>query len=315
MFILAAQTSCQHGIGSTACPLPDRPVGFFPTRPPIIYRAAFFTTFSLYGSAPFRSQNFSKSFWTEIAPALIFPQFFRPPRRRLGSPPNLEGRSTAGIAPHRNQAMELNASDKHSSCAPQLGVTRIAFCWEKPLNTHTRRRTSLVWAGCDSTSCSLGWWLDCSASFGGSLSSQHSRSLCSTQPLAGWGVLWPLTLGRLWSLFVQQAGGLQPAHRYAPQAYTAHLVLAIAPQTLRTLTLRCDSAVSFALPIQIQLAHTHGACSALMLNRCPLPAQGRRGLTNESRWLVAPLPLCGFTLQRIALPVPLCCSLGLGHAR
>ena len=94
-----------------------------------------------------------------------------------------------------------------------------------------------------------------------------------------------------WSLFVPLAGGSQPAHKNeSPQTCTAYLVLAIAPQTV-------NQHARFALPIQIQLAHTQGACSASIRNRCPWPAQGfccgcHGPISHtESRWLVAPLAL------------------------
>lgn len=48
--------------------------------------------------------------------------------------------------------MELNASDKHITTGAEA---HIAFGWEKPLNTHTRRRTSLVWAGCNLQAAAL----------------------------------------------------------------------------------------------------------------------------------------------------------------
>lgn len=90
-----------------------------------------------------------------------------------------------------------------------------------------------------------------------------------------------------WSLFVQLAGGL-PCQQVAPQA-SSRICRGNSSSRLSTSLLR------FALPIQIQLAHAHRACSALMHNRRPLP-KGLGPHGQQSHWLVAPLP-CGFTLH------------------
>ena len=57
--------------------------------------------------------------------------------------PSLFGRPTVGLPP-QGPGHGAQCIGQHN------GVHMLCLCgWEKPLNTHTRRRASLVWAGCE----------------------------------------------------------------------------------------------------------------------------------------------------------------------
>jgi hypothetical protein len=111
--------------------------------------------------------------------------------------------------------MELNASDKHHD---RCRSTRLPSGWEKPLNTHTCLRTSLVWAGCVVTPRLQLWLVGlclfalCSG-YHSSHSAFHNRGRDGLVCQGGW----PVTLLWRWSLFVPLAGG-SPRQQVAPQA-------------------------------------------------------------------------------------------------
>jgi hypothetical protein len=167
------------------------------------------------------------------------------------------------------------------------------WSWSKPLNAHTchRDKPGLGWVlGLDpshrDTSSSL--WLVCGPSHISHwvLSLPCTPRVCSHSVQRANNNLWwrlddRCALMRVWvkvsaftlplqpwSLFVQLAGGLTPAPTSNDSQQGVHFTSGTVIAPFR-LSATAQQSQRFALPIQIQLVHTHRVCSALMLNRCP----------------------------------------------
>ena len=177
--------------------------------------------------------------------------------------PNLKGRSTVELPPQEpgHGAQCIGQTSRLGAEAPTT-----AFGWEKPLNTHTRRRTSLVWAGCGQQAagpCCIGSpWV--------SLHFDHSVHNTTADEM-GQHRVFALLTPWLWSLFVQLAGG-SPRPTGCPTS-SSRICRgdSSSDSTITLLGMLCQFRSSWRTPRR--------ACSALMLNRCPLPKGSHTGHT------------------------------------
>jgi hypothetical protein len=224
--------------------------------------------------------------------------------------------------------MELNASDKHSRQVPKHTVA--FWLGETSEHSHLPQNQPGLGGVCGNpkTAALVGWLVPLC-----SLLWVSQFSLCFPQPRTRWIGL-PRWLARHLAVALVSVcptgRGLTPPTG-CPTSYTRIWCGdgSLEKTLCEHITLH-SLGWFFALPIQIQLAHTHRACSASMRNRCPLPCL-KGGLSTqsrtESRWLVAPLP-CGFALQWTHLewwslhsfegrgpPTQHCLAWEVGHAR